>query len=232
MAFAVGRFVNVDSTDYENVFTVSPGPGASPVVRMSWFASRTQSVQSPVIARLLTSGDLTKRAAMRVNVLLFTRLLGQPYVYCGPLEYFSHDPTSSPLKFLWTLRDSVGLLQSFHFEQVLAAQPDQSKVSIPAAPPQRKQGHGGPRPKAGPTAGGTVPAPAVGPGPTAAKVTPPAAVTGGGGGAAPGGGSSVLAAPVGTAPAPATAAAPGKEVVTDAPKDATAGRRGGRRGNA
>lgn len=104
-------------------------------MRMSWYAQRTQTVQSPAILRLLSNGDTTKRAGQRASVLLFTRLVGQPYVYCGPLDYFVHDPASSPIMFVWTLREPRPLLASLYFQQLLVAQPDQDAVPLAPPPP-------------------------------------------------------------------------------------------------
>lgn len=69
-------------------------------IDMTWFAQNRQSVDSPVIQRLLRP---------TTTVLLFCRLTGkqsQPYVYCGQLACIAFDPTASPLRFKWRLKDA------------------------------------------------------------------------------------------------------------------------------
>lgn len=44
--------------------------------------------------------------AVNNPILLFCRLLNEPYVYCGDLGYISHDFTNKPLKFVFRLNQS------------------------------------------------------------------------------------------------------------------------------
>lgn len=109
---AVVLWVNVGGADYANLFL----DGGR---RMSWFASQRHDAGSPVVQRLLA----TKRAATgrRDTLLLFCRLPAEPYVCCGRLAYALHEPSSSPVRFIWTLLDADELLESSEpFRQLLA----------------------------------------------------------------------------------------------------------------
>ena len=116
---AVVLWVNVGGADYANLFL----DGGR---RMSWFASQRHDAGSPIVQRLLA----TKRSAttVRDSLLLFCRLPGEPYVCCGRLEYVSHDPASSPLKFVWALIDADELLErSEAFGEIVAQGPAEPK---------------------------------------------------------------------------------------------------------
>lgn len=52
-------------------------------------------------------------------VLLFCRLLTEPYVFCGRLEYESHDATHSPIRFVWRLRDRDACWGSKAFRAII-----------------------------------------------------------------------------------------------------------------
>ena len=91
-------------------------PGGDSVVRMSWFASPTQHEGTPVIARLLNAGVAGSRAT---SVLLFCRRVQERYVYCGTLEYVSHNPQRLPMRFIWELKQSSALLSSPAFRDLL-----------------------------------------------------------------------------------------------------------------
>lgn len=98
--------------------------------RITWFAQRTQHAGSPVIARLIhdtargvkregvdgggwqfgaAAGTPTPSvptpATPSCEVVLWCRLPGEPYVFCGRLHYVTHDETKSPLRFVWELAD-------------------------------------------------------------------------------------------------------------------------------
>lgn len=97
--------------------------------RITWFAQRRQTIDSPVIARLIhdtprgmkregvdgsgwefgaAAGSSQGGSAPRTptcQVVLWCRLPGEPYVFCGRLHYVTHDPTTSPLRFVWELAD-------------------------------------------------------------------------------------------------------------------------------
>lgn len=45
------------------------------------------------------------------SVLLFCRLPGEPYVFCGPLRYATHDARRRPLRFEWELSRCAELLR-------------------------------------------------------------------------------------------------------------------------
>jgi hypothetical protein len=109
---AVVLWINVGGADYANLFL----DGGS---RMSWFASQRHDSSSPIVQRLLA----TKRAnaGRRDELLLFCRLPGEPYVCCGRLAYVSHEPSSTPLRFVWSLVDAEQLRKSSEpFRQLIA----------------------------------------------------------------------------------------------------------------
>ena len=79
---------------------------------MTWYASKMYSDESPVVARLVNSAGDEASASVAASsarkgdpVLLFCRLPGEPYVCCGRLQYVSHVPRRSPIKFHWRLLD-------------------------------------------------------------------------------------------------------------------------------
>jgi hypothetical protein len=79
-------------------------------------------------------GDLT--------LLLFCRLPGEPYVFCGRLALAAHDLSSAPLAFTWRLLDAPALLRgSEHFRALLAA--SGVEVSPAVAAPSGDVGGGG-----------------------------------------------------------------------------------------
>jgi hypothetical protein len=128
-ANAVCLFVNVGGDDYDNVFVVrSRGSGDTPggsaasetMVRMTWFAQSSHTETSPVIARLIGASTVLG-AANQTPVLLFCRIQGQPYVYCGQLEYVTHCTKVQPLSFVWELNESTQLLQSPAFVELVNA---------------------------------------------------------------------------------------------------------------
>jgi len=95
---AVALFVNVSEKTgdlYDNVFSV----GAT---RMSWFAQKFHTEESPVIVKML-GGD---GAPPAVPVVLFVRRVGEAYVYCGRLTPAEVFPDEQPIKVVWTLEDA------------------------------------------------------------------------------------------------------------------------------
>lgn len=121
---AVMLFVNVDRSTYNNVFL----EGGSCMV---WYAQNTQHADTPVIQRLLRAPDAAADAAsvpVKVEgagkgkgkgtdgkrlkgtaVLLFCRLPGEEYIYCGRLGYCRHNPERRPMRFVWRLLDFAAL---------------------------------------------------------------------------------------------------------------------------
>ena len=98
-AFAncVCLFVNVYGEGYKNAFLNNGN-------EITWFAQPRQTVESPVIERLIRSeggdfedtdenGNLATVTVAPLPVMLFCRCLGEAYVYCGELEYRGHDAT-------------------------------------------------------------------------------------------------------------------------------------------
>lgn len=81
---------------------VTSGHSSADTWCQTWFAQPKQHVETPVIQRLL---DNTQ------TVLLFCRLVGEPYVYCGKLRCLSFDPSRKPMRFVWELTDSDDLRQ-------------------------------------------------------------------------------------------------------------------------
>ena len=109
---AVMLFVNVDRSTYNNVFL----EGGSCMV---WYAQNTQHSDTPVIQRLLRAPDAADAANANARVkeegrhgrlkgtpvLLFCRLPGEEYIYCGQLGYCRHNPDRRPMRFVWRLLD-------------------------------------------------------------------------------------------------------------------------------
>ena len=104
-ANAVFLFVNVGGSDYKNVFL----DGGE---RMTWFAQRTQSVESPVIQRLLDENP--------PSICLFCRFPDRSYVYCGELKLEKYNQNTRPLQFVWCLQDFQDLLGSSLFQAIVS----------------------------------------------------------------------------------------------------------------
>ena len=108
---------------YANRFYVDAG---SRKVRLVWFAARNVTAYSPAVLRLLRvaglpsppfedDGDEVERAgggsraaaaapeAAMGQVVLFCRVPGSPYTFCGSVSGVSVDFSSHPLKFVWEL---------------------------------------------------------------------------------------------------------------------------------
>ena len=79
-------------------------------------------VHTPVVARLLRASSVGPVGPVREHcaVLLFCRLPGQPYVFCGTLKYIAHAPTASPICFVWEMMQSQALITSPAFRELLA----------------------------------------------------------------------------------------------------------------
>jgi hypothetical protein len=88
---AIVLFVNIDGGAYENLFLDDS------MRLIQWFAQARQSLDSPVIARIV-GGDC--------NVLLVVRELGEPYHFCGRVHVESClNATARPLAFSLRLLD-------------------------------------------------------------------------------------------------------------------------------
>jgi len=95
---------------------------------MTWYAQQRQHRETPVIKRLIEDtprGTGTAEAlkparkegvkaekAPACQVVLWCRLPGQPYVFCGRLRYVSHDDTVRPIAFVWQLQDMGAMLRA------------------------------------------------------------------------------------------------------------------------
>ena len=108
---AVALFVNVSGKTgdvYDNVFSA----GAA---RMSWFAQRFHTEESPVIVKMV-GGD---GAPPPVPVVLYVRREGEAYVYCGRLTPDKVFPDEQPLKVVWNLEDAGRLGRSEALQELL-----------------------------------------------------------------------------------------------------------------
>ena len=142
---AVVLWVNVGGDTYNNVFARSVdglvavpalterdpivpahGKTAHKPVYMTWYASRKQHEQTPVIQLMIATGAADEKKATKpdnqTSMLLFCRLPDQPYCYCGRLRYCSHGMAAQVtdeargeellLRFVWELMDAHGLIDS------------------------------------------------------------------------------------------------------------------------
>jgi hypothetical protein len=112
---AIALFVNVGGTDYKNMFSEEGD-------RVSWFASAKQHEGTPVIQRVLrTCPSWETHSQCDVdNIFLFCRVVGQPYVYCGRLQYEFHDPDVRPMPFRWKLLDHKQVIAEKAYQELLA----------------------------------------------------------------------------------------------------------------
>jgi len=110
------RAEGADET-YANRFYVDPG---SKKVRLVWFAARNVTAYSPGVLRLLRVAGLPSPpyedddergdaagegtpAPADGRVVLYCRVPGCPYIFCGEVSGVSVDFASHPLKFVWEL---------------------------------------------------------------------------------------------------------------------------------
>eukprot|EP00501_MAST-03F_sp_TOSAG23-6_P001504 GSMAST32.ASY1.ANO1.1565.1 assembled CDS len=113
---AILLFINVYGDEYKNVFLDSGR-------EITWFAQNSQWEGTPVIQRLINSsggivtydidGRLEEEEWDETPVLLFCRVKGSGYTYCGRLEYVAHNPEELPIRFIWRLRAFDGYKEEF-----------------------------------------------------------------------------------------------------------------------
>eukprot|EP00038_Savillea_parva_P011481 m.197838 g.197838 ORF g.197838 m.197838 type:complete len:320 (-) comp20244_c0_seq1:87-1046(-) len=120
-ANAVALFVNIYGDGYKNVFLKGGR-------EITWFGQNTQWEGSPVIQRLIHSGgaDVTYEDGSTASfddipVVLFCRVEGCGYVFCGELEYVAHEPQRIPIRFVWRLADYDKLKEMPDFQDVIEA---------------------------------------------------------------------------------------------------------------
>lgn len=109
---AVVLFVNIGGSSYRNVWLKDDRGRMG--ARITWFSQRTQSLDSPVIARMLKHGARRAPGSHRLGslpILLFCRLEGEPYACCGRLARFSEDLDARPMRFVWELMDYDDLVR-------------------------------------------------------------------------------------------------------------------------
>ncbi|KNC87230.1 hypothetical protein SARC_00665 [Sphaeroforma arctica JP610] len=118
---AIVLFINLDSS-YQNTFQEN-------YAKLIWYAQSRQTVESPVICRLLRSlapGDFTdcghEKCADRTKaeVHVFCRPPAQPYFYLGSVNAASlQDREKLPLKFILSLAQAKNLRESDIFLETL-----------------------------------------------------------------------------------------------------------------
>lgn len=102
-------FVNVDSSDYDNMWSENGS-------RMLWYAQRFQTADSNVILRMTGSED---DRIPKTCVLLFIRLIGEPYVFCGSLKVYQKDLFIQPMRIVWELEDFSILRKCSNWREVV-----------------------------------------------------------------------------------------------------------------
>lgn len=142
MSNAFILFVNVPSTAYPNAFSVREDTSTGEAVcEMSWWSSKGQTVNHPVMRRLLgpavrallpaqtsASGSEEGEEVEHVDeparaVLLFCRPLKEAYVLCGRLEASEvEECEDGRLRVEWRLMDFGSLRTSAHFQRVMQLQ--------------------------------------------------------------------------------------------------------------
>jgi hypothetical protein len=139
-------WVNIGGTDYNNNFlnggarvtwfASQRSTEDSPVVQRLIHSTRhitrpeAESGAGSLATRAASSGEFTsggqgsvgggEGSAGGAEVLLFCRLIGEPYICCGRLSYVSHDARRLPVKFIWDLVDHERLKPSEDFRQIIA----------------------------------------------------------------------------------------------------------------
>ncbi|XRB00591.1 hypothetical protein NFJ02_09g142910 [Pycnococcus provasolii] len=109
---AVALYVNAVPKDEESVHTCLASSASSTYGgyhnlfarqgrRMRWYAPKGQDEDSPVVRRLIGSGE----GDGSTRVLLFLRRETEPYVFCGRVSCTSVLPGSAPVQLEWTLLD-------------------------------------------------------------------------------------------------------------------------------
>jgi hypothetical protein len=129
---AIFLFVNVEEDEnggYRNCF-LNDGR------QIYWFAQDRMNEASPLVLQLIhhESGysfvpgkeldekiddSDSKDFLPPAQVCLIMRLPGEPYVFCGRLQYVSHLHEPKPIRFTWNLLDFDKLLSRPQFQQVL-----------------------------------------------------------------------------------------------------------------
>lgn len=123
-ANAVVLWVNVDGSDYENLFLKGGR-------EMTWFAGSRAHGETPVILRLLEAGRAPEEERKgkvedeggdgkkkRDEILLFCRLQGEPYVCMGRVYHTWYETRGHPVKVVWRLRDWEAIRGSGDVQEV------------------------------------------------------------------------------------------------------------------
>lgn len=141
-------FVNVPSRSYPNTFSIlADGKEDERDCLMSWWPGRGQTLDHPVIQRLLgkypfqqDAGEIKefnsrfKKSEERENIgdetsemlnnrqysiLLFIRPSKRDYVFCGNLSVNQIRDIDGQLSIIWKLEEYSNLRNSFHFQEIL-----------------------------------------------------------------------------------------------------------------
>lgn len=125
-------FINVPSVSYPNAFTLTQSSTGDLECRMSWWASKGQTLSHPLIQRLLgtaASLPLVEDGAGDVRrdggpaVYLFARPKRDAYVCCGRVEPASYaEDEDRQLAVSWRLIDYNVLKTSKYFQNILELQ--------------------------------------------------------------------------------------------------------------
>jgi hypothetical protein len=140
---SVALFVNVDKSTYNNVFleggacmvwfAQNTQHADTPVIQRLLKApngnlgsgSCGAAAVPAVKVKTEDAGEVGSAAAVAASprlkgtcVLLFCRLPGERYIYCGKLGYCRHSATSRPMKFVWRLLDFAALKTRRPFQEM------------------------------------------------------------------------------------------------------------------
>jgi len=105
---AIVLWVNYDANPNEKYVNSFLKDGAE----LTWYGGSRMTMSTEGGAR--TVNKLLKMSKLATsNILLFTRFMegskSEPYVCLGRLGYITHDPNSSPMKWVWKLQDFAEL---------------------------------------------------------------------------------------------------------------------------
>jgi hypothetical protein len=121
----IALFLNIFGCNYTNSWREETINGDQ-MLTFRWFAQPSQSMESLVIQRILVLAQEQSERETRkqekkdkkskvkkesenhlsTRLLLYCRLLNEPYVFCGSLSYVTHEPLSRPLAFQFALNES------------------------------------------------------------------------------------------------------------------------------
>ena len=87
-------------------------------LRMAWYGQKYQTAESKITLRMLGSED-GGVSIPKSPVLLFIRIVGGAYVFCGSVQAYHLELQRQPIKIIWELEDFKHIHSSPDWKEVV-----------------------------------------------------------------------------------------------------------------